>query len=197
MPDHELVPDGTCRGARGTGTKGILVNWPGGPRLSESGDSRGSPPRHVGWRWNHGGHASSSHRCAASGRAEHRAAHPCDASETCGPRPARPTSVALIGELRSIIPGLVGVVGDTSLTTEIARQVHQAGFPTVLFTDEPVLPPVGVGIHPITDPGPPMEVAESALELVGNTPLVRLDRIGKTSRARSWPSSSTSTPGEA
>ena len=68
--------------------------------------------------------------------------------------PPRSTSVALIGELRSIIPGLVGVVGDTLLATEIARQVHQAGFPTILFTDEPVLPPEGVEVHPIADPGP-------------------------------------------
>jgi cystathionine beta-synthase len=93
--------------------------------------------------------------------------------------PPRPTSVALIGELRSIIPGLVGVVGDTSLATEIAREVHQAGFPTILFTDEPVLAPEGVEVHPIADPGPPMEVAESALDLIGETPLVRLDRIGR------------------
>src|SRR3984957_8587779 len=93
--------------------------------------------------------------------------------------PPRSTSVALIGELRSIIPGLVGIVGDTVLTTEIAGQVHQAGFPTILFTDEPVLPPEGVQVHPVTDPGPPMEVAESALDLIGNTPLVRLDRIGR------------------
>ena len=93
--------------------------------------------------------------------------------------PPRSTSVALIGELRSIIPGLVGVVGDTLLATEIARQVHQAGFPTILFTDEPVLPPEGVEVHPVADPGPPMDVAESALGLIGNTPLVRLDRIGR------------------
>jgi cystathionine beta-synthase len=93
--------------------------------------------------------------------------------------PPRSTSVALIGELRSIIPGLVGVVGDTLLATEIARQVHQAGFPTILFTDEPVLPPEGVEVHPIADPGTPMDVAESALDLIGNTPLVRLDRIGR------------------
>ena len=93
--------------------------------------------------------------------------------------PPRPTSVALIGELRSIIPGLVGVIGDTQLTTEIARQVHQAGFPTILFTDQPVSPPEGVDVHPIADPGPPMEVVESALDLIGDTPLVRLDRIGR------------------
>ncbi|HEY3942485.1 MAG TPA: cystathionine beta-synthase [Acidimicrobiales bacterium] len=93
--------------------------------------------------------------------------------------PARETSPSLIGELRGIIPGLVGVVGDTSLTVQIARQVHQAGFPTVLFTDETVAVPDGVEVHPVTDPGPPMQVADSVLGLVGDTPLVRFDRIGR------------------
>ena len=101
--------------------------------------------------------------------------------------PARQTSPSLIGELRGIIPGLVGVVGDVgelsadddTVTLRIAGEVHRAGFPTVLFTDHPVTPPPGVTVHPIVDPGPPMEVADSILELVGETPLVRLDRIGR------------------
>jgi cystathionine beta-synthase len=102
--------------------------------------------------------------------------------------PARKTSPSLIGELRGIIPGLVGVVGDVgdahddgddTLTLRVADEVHRAGFPTVLFTDHPVTPPPGVMVHPITDPGPPMEVADSVLELVGGTPLVRLDRLGR------------------
>ena len=31
----------------------------------------------------------------------------------------------------------------------------------------------------MTDPGPPIEAADSLLDLIGNTPLVRLDRIGR------------------
>jgi len=120
--------------------------------------------------------------------------------------PAVHTSASLVGELRGIIPGLVGVVGDVggtaaggtrvaggasepassqgtgsapTLAVRIAEEVHRAGFPTVLFTDDPVEAPPGVTVHPIRDPGPPMEAADSVLELVGNTPLVRLDRIGR------------------
>lgn len=96
--------------------------------------------------------------------------------------PAVQTSASLVGELRGIIPGLVGVVGDvtgSALAVRIAEEVHRAGFPTVLFTDDPVVAPEGVTVHPIADPGPPMEVADNVLDLVGNTPLVRLDRIGR------------------
>lgn len=107
--------------------------------------------------------------------------------------PARQTSASLIGELRGIIPGLVGVVGDVAgpraeppsaggdvpLALRIAEEVQRAGFPTVLFTDEEVAAPRGVTVHPIADPGPPMEAADSILELVGSTPLVRLDRVGR------------------
>jgi cystathionine beta-synthase len=100
--------------------------------------------------------------------------------------PARQTVPALIGELRGIIPGLVGVVGPADaaattqeLTVRIAEEVHRAGFPTVLFTDAAVAAPEGVTVHPIADPGPPMEAAASILDLVGGTPLVRLDRIGR------------------
>jgi len=93
--------------------------------------------------------------------------------------PARSTSPALIGELRGIIPGLVGVVGNSPLSVEIARDVHDAGFPTVLYTDGPVAPPAGVAVEPATDPGSPMDVVDSAIDLVGNTPLVRLDRVGR------------------
>ena len=42
-----------------------------------------------------------------------------------------------------------------------------------------------------------MEVADSLLDLVGNTPLVRLDRIGADLRATCSPSSSSSTPAAA
>ena len=107
--------------------------------------------------------------------------------------PARQASADLLLELRGIIPELVGVVGPvagpragegdaggaSSLTLRIAGEVQRAGFATVLFTDEDVAAPPGVTRHPITDPGPPMDAADSVLDLVGGTPLVRLDRIGR------------------
>lgn len=98
--------------------------------------------------------------------------------------PATQEAPALIGELRGIIPGLVGVVGDTSagresLAVRVSREVHRAGFPTVLFTDDPSAAPEGVTAHPLADPGPAMETADSVLGLIGETPLVRLDRIGR------------------
>lgn len=116
--------------------------------------------------------------------------------------PAVQTSASLVGELRGIIPGLVGVVGDVggdaegdvsrraeagdttsgsekALAIRIAEEVRRAGFPTILFTDDPLDAPAGVTVHPIRDPGPPMDAADSVLALVGNTPLVRLDRIGR------------------
>ena len=98
--------------------------------------------------------------------------------------PATQDAPELIGELRGIIPGIVGVVGDTSrgehsVACRIAREVHRAGFPTVLFTDDPVAPPEGVIVQPIADPGAPMDVADTVLDLVGATPMVRMDRIGR------------------
>jgi Pyridoxal-phosphate dependent enzyme len=93
--------------------------------------------------------------------------------------PAGHTSPTLIAELRGSIPRLVGITGDLSQTLEIARELRQAGLPTVLFTDSPLMPPEGVEVFPITDPGRPMDAADSVLALVGNTPLVRLDRVGR------------------
>jgi cystathionine beta-synthase len=93
--------------------------------------------------------------------------------------PASPAPPSLIGELRVSIPRLVGVTGEPSSAREIAVQVHRAGLPTVLFSDDPVVPIAGVEVSPIADPGPSMDVVESVVDLVGNTPMVRLDRIGR------------------
>jgi cystathionine beta-synthase len=92
---------------------------------------------------------------------------------------ASPASPSLIGELRVSIPRLVGVTGEASSARQIAVQVHHAGLPTVLFSDGPVAPIAGVEVCPITDPGPAMDVAESVIDLIGSTPMVRLDRIGR------------------
>ena len=85
----------------------------------------------------------------------------------------------LIGQLRGRIPRLVGVVGETPAAADLARVVHQAGLPTVLFSRREVDPPDGVEWLPADDDVAPMEVADSVLDLIGNTPLVRLDRIGR------------------
>ena len=88
-------------------------------------------------------------------------------------------SPSLIGELRVHIPRLVGVTGEIEASRSIASQVHQAGLPTVLFSDLPVAPVAGVEVHRITDPGPRMDVVDSVIDLIGGTPIVRLDRIGR------------------
>jgi cystathionine beta-synthase len=91
-----------------------------------------------------------------------------------------PTETAsLIAELRGHIPRLVGVVGDDHLTGPVVRRIHDSGLPTVLFTDgSPPVPP-GVETRTVTDREPAMEVADGLIDLIGNTPMVRLDRTGR------------------
>ncbi len=99
--------------------------------------------------------------------------------------PSARAPASLVEELQGILSGLVGVVGEDggavpSLAASIAGETRRAGFDTVLFTDDPVdAAAEGVTVHPIRDPRPPMEAADSVLDLVGGTPLVRLDRIGR------------------
>jgi cystathionine beta-synthase len=95
------------------------------------------------------------------------------------PIPSGATTPSLIAELRVSIPRLVGVTGELAASRAIALAVHQAGLPTVLFTDEVVDPIAGVEVRPITDSGPPMDVVDSVIDLIGGTPMVRLDRIGR------------------
>ena len=93
--------------------------------------------------------------------------------------PTGTTSPTLIAELRVSIPRLVGVTGEPAASRAMAQQIHQAGLPTVLFTDSVVAPIDGVELCPIADSGPPMDVVDSLIELVGGTPMVRLDRVGR------------------
>jgi cystathionine beta-synthase len=60
-----------------------------------------------------------------------------------------------------------------------ARQIQQAGLTVTLISDHHSDPTDGIAVRPLSDPGPEMEVSDSLLDLVGNTPLVRLDRIGR------------------
>ena len=85
----------------------------------------------------------------------------------------------VVADLRTRIPRHVGVVGPVDLANEAATNLHHAGLPVTLYADVPVDAHDGVDVEPISDPGPHMEVADSLLDLVGDTPLVRLDRIGR------------------
>jgi cystathionine beta-synthase len=88
-------------------------------------------------------------------------------------------SAALLADIRTRIPRHVAVVGGPDAVAA-AEQLHRAGFPVTLHTDaEPMPPLAGVRVLPLSDTGPPMEVAGSLLDLVGDTPLVRLDRVGR------------------
>ena len=87
----------------------------------------------------------------------------------------------LVGSLRARIPRRIGVWGPLVDAAPGAAGLRRAGIPTELFTDEPIPPEVsptlmGVDVRPVTDPGPPMDVAQSLIELIGDTPMVRLDR---------------------
>jgi cystathionine beta-synthase len=89
-----------------------------------------------------------------------------------------------IADLRSHIPRSIGLVAPDSdqgrlCLVRVAHQLHQAGLPVEVLSDLPVAVDPGIEVSPISDPRPTMEAADSLLDLVGNTPLVRLDRIGR------------------
>jgi cystathionine beta-synthase len=89
-----------------------------------------------------------------------------------------------IADLRAHIPRSVGVVGDDSAegaarVAGVARQLHQAGLPVTLYSDYPIDADPGVEVDRVTDDGPPIDAADSLLDLVGGTPMVRLDRTAR------------------
>ncbi|HXP32943.1 MAG TPA: cystathionine beta-synthase [Acidimicrobiales bacterium] len=90
----------------------------------------------------------------------------------------------LIGALRARIPRRVGVWGPVIEAASVAAELRRAGLPTELFTDEPIPAHLrqtlaGVDVRPVADPGAPMEVVESLVELIGQTPMIRLDRTAR------------------
>lgn len=94
-----------------------------------------------------------------------------------------PTS-SLVAVLRPRIPRGVSVTGVLDEALPVALALRQAGLPTTLLTDDPL--PVaarrslsGVEVRPLTDPGPPMAAADSLIDLIGDTPLLRLDRTAQ------------------
>ena len=110
-------------------------------------------------------------------RVENRARH----VHRLGPDESLPQ---LVGALRARIPRRVGVWGPIDQASVVAAGLREAGLPTELFTDERVAPAMverlqGVDLRPVADPGPAMEVADSLVELIGHTPMVRLDRTAR------------------
>jgi cystathionine beta-synthase len=98
-------------------------------------------------------------------------------------RPSESVS-ALVGDLRARIPRRVAVTGPADQAIELAVALRGAGFPTVLFTDEEIpagsaASLTGVDVRPLSDPGPPMDVFDSLLDLFGHTPMIRLDRTAR------------------
>jgi cystathionine beta-synthase len=86
----------------------------------------------------------------------------------------------LVAELRGRFARQIGVVGQGA--ERVAAQLRKAGLPIELYTDDAVgdTPDLdGVEVVPITDTGAPIDAVDSLLDLVGNTPMVRLDRTAK------------------
>ncbi len=89
---------------------------------------------------------------------------------------------AVLADLRSRLPKRALVIGEPGKAEQVAAQLHRSGLPVRLHTDDDVSRRgelAGVEVLPLTDRGPKMEVAGSLLDLVGNTPLLRLDRVGR------------------
>lgn len=80
----------------------------------------------------------------------------------------------LVAHVRAHIPRHIAVVG----SKETAEALHKTGFPVTLHTNAPE-EVSGIETVPLTDSNEPMEVANNIVELVGHTPLVRLDRMAK------------------
>jgi cystathionine beta-synthase len=91
---------------------------------------------------------------------------------------------ALVGVLRARIPRRVGVCGPIEEAARVAAAIHHAGMPTELFSDDEVPAASdraleGVEVRRVSDPGPPIAAVDSLVDLIGNTPLMRLDRTAK------------------
>ncbi|HWE58047.1 MAG TPA: cystathionine beta-synthase [Acidimicrobiales bacterium] len=95
-----------------------------------------------------------------------------------------PLPSSTIGELRAHIPRSIGVIGPPGdegarWVADTSVQLHHAGLPVVAYSDEPLDLESGIESQRITDEGPPIDAVPSLIDLIGNTPLVRLDRIGR------------------
>jgi cystathionine beta-synthase len=86
---------------------------------------------------------------------------------------------SIVTDLRSHIPRRVGVVGRGAEAVAVATELHHKGLPVVVHTDDEVTAEHGIPVFRLTDPGPPMDVADDLVALIGNTPMVRLDRTAR------------------
>ncbi len=68
---------------------------------------------------------------------------------------------------------------DAASGSAVAVQLQSAGLAVTLISDQLGPPQSGIELRPLSDPGAAMEVSDSLLDLIGRTPLVRLDRIGR------------------
>ncbi|HET9071720.1 MAG TPA: cystathionine beta-synthase [Acidimicrobiales bacterium] len=93
--------------------------------------------------------------------------------------PAGPLSSADVADLRAHFPRSLGVIGEPDDVVEVANQLHRASFPVVVYTDEPLPLDEGVATEPLSGAGAAIQAADSLLDLIGNTPLVRLDRTAR------------------
>jgi cystathionine beta-synthase len=98
--------------------------------------------------------------------------------------PTADLSPEVIADLRARIPREVGVAGAADAAAKAAIALEKHGFPVTLVADgEPPdrerLERAGIRVLDATDHGPAMEVVDSLVDLVGDTPLVRLDRVGR------------------
>jgi cystathionine beta-synthase len=88
----------------------------------------------------------------------------------------------VIADLRSRIPRLVAVLGTGDDGIAVAAALHGAGLPIEYHDDDVDRADhrlTGIALRHVADRGAPMEAAESLLDLVGDTPLVRLDRTAR------------------
>jgi cystathionine beta-synthase len=94
--------------------------------------------------------------------------------------PAGELDPPVLADLRSRVPRRITVVGEGAAAAGV--RLRRAGLPVRVHTDEELGGRddlAGVEVLPLTDRGAPMQVAGSLMELVGHTPLVRLDRVGR------------------
>ncbi|MFP5376227.1 MAG: PLP-dependent cysteine synthase family protein, partial [Acidimicrobiia bacterium] len=88
----------------------------------------------------------------------------------------------LVADLRGHLPRVVGVPGTLAPASALAAGLHRAGLPVELVVDgaDPADPRLaGIEVRPLTDSGEAMEAADSLLDLIGRTPLLRLDRTAR------------------
>ena len=86
--------------------------------------------------------------------------------------------LTLIADLRSHIPRRIGVLGAGVDAAPVAKELHERGLPVVLYTDDDVTVD-HVPTLRLSDVGEPMDVADDLVALIGNTPMMRLDRTAR------------------